>query len=210
MMTRIGQPPKRLILLRLAAEVGAFRVPVIAPASAGLAVPDGRKKGGPRIEFLGAGTQFVGDGVHPETKLPYYWTGGDPADVPIDRWPVIQDEAEARALVALLVDVLVQDFGYSDREPAAVELALNGAVPAIGPVMPVGAVAAAAAVPAAPPLTDTRTKRLTESVRMLNGMRPMEEVVDHLMSTTPVAEGQPINWNEVRQECKAICFEWIS
>src|SRR5262249_4450905 len=65
-----------------------------------------------KIEFLGNGQQFVVAGIHPGTKQPYRWHGGElgavkPEDLPYTREP------EARALVVDLIELLVHDFGYT-------------------------------------------------------------------------------------------------
>ena len=69
-LTRIGLPPKRAVLLRtdepFAKETRAFTA------------PDGSKH---KIEVLGDGQQVVVDGIHPDTGKPYTWHGGSPLTI---------------------------------------------------------------------------------------------------------------------------------
>lgn len=100
-LTRIGRAPKRAILFRTIEPFAKILVNLVAPNGAV----------GEKIEFLADGQQVVVDGIHPETQRPYSWHGGSPGEIPREELPYIR-EAEARALVAELVDLLVRDFGY--------------------------------------------------------------------------------------------------
>jgi RecA-family ATPase len=99
-LTRIGRAPKRAILFRTQEP--------FAKIVANLVAPNGTAE---KIEFLADGQQVVVDGIHPETQRPYSWHGGSPDKIAQEQLPYIR-EAEAQALVAGLVDLLVRDFGY--------------------------------------------------------------------------------------------------
>lgn len=65
-----------------------------------------------KIEFLGDGQQFVAHGIHPDTKAPYQWFGGEPGKVKLNELPLI-DEKGARLLVNELKELLAK-FGYEE------------------------------------------------------------------------------------------------
>jgi len=100
-LVRIGLPPKRAIPFRSEEPFDKIVVSLIAPNGS-----EGQK-----IEFLGNGQQVVVAGIHPETKQPYRWHGGEPSAVKRDDLPYTR-EAEAQKLVEDLVELLVRDFGY--------------------------------------------------------------------------------------------------
>jgi RecA-family ATPase len=99
-LTRIGRAPKRAILFRTNEHFAKIVVNLVAP--------DGSAE---KIEFLADGQQVVVDGIHPDTQRPYSWQGKSPGEIAQESLPYIH-EAEARALVAELVDLLVREFGY--------------------------------------------------------------------------------------------------
>jgi hypothetical protein len=104
-LTRIGLPPKRAIPFR--AAMGKFKkitVNLIAP-NAG---PDAKPE---KIEFLCDGQQVVVAGIHPDTKEPYRWFGGELGKIPRADLPDISEDG-ARALVEEIVEILIRDFGY--------------------------------------------------------------------------------------------------
>jgi hypothetical protein len=104
-LPRIGLPPKRAIPFRT--EEPFKKIPVvnlIAPNATADAKPE-------KIEFLGDGQQVVVAGIHPDTGKPYHWPRGEPGQIKLEDLPYIR-EAEARALVEALVEILVRDFGY--------------------------------------------------------------------------------------------------
>jgi hypothetical protein len=70
-----------------------------------------------RIEFLGDGQQFVAFGIHPETKQPYSWHGGEPGQIERADLPCI-DEAAARELVEDVAELLVREHGYKRKDDA--------------------------------------------------------------------------------------------
>lgn len=106
-LARIGLPPKRAIPFRTDEPFDKIVV--------NLTAPNGSAE---KIEFLGDGQQVVVAGIHPETKQPYRWHGGDPDQTGLcigarrEALPYIR-EAEARQLVDDIVDQLVRAFGYT-------------------------------------------------------------------------------------------------
>ena len=120
-LTRIGRAPKRAILFRTNEPFAKIVVNLVAPNG-----------GAEKIEFLADGQQVACFGIHPDTGKLYGWHGGSPSEIAREDLPYIR-EAEAQALVAELVDLLVRDFGYrktadrpgkqerSDRPSAGVE-----------------------------------------------------------------------------------------
>src|SRR5262249_50153874 len=75
-LVRFGQPPKRLIPLRTDEPFGKLARLFKAP--------DGSEQ---KIEILCDGQQWVAAGVHPDTKQPYRWYGGELADTPREELP---------------------------------------------------------------------------------------------------------------------------
>jgi hypothetical protein len=102
-LVRIGQPPKRAIPFRTLQPFAKLTTNFIVPAGA-----DAEK-----IEFLCDGQQFVAHGIHPGTKKPYGWFGGDPTTIAYDDLPYISAE-EAEQLQRNITALLVRDFGYVD------------------------------------------------------------------------------------------------
>src|SRR5262249_19096788 len=100
-LVRIGLPPKRAIPFRTEEPFDKIVVNLIAPNGS-----EGQK-----IEFLANGQQVVVAGIHPDTKQLYRWHGGKPGEVKREDLPYTR-EAEARALVNDLVELLVRDSGY--------------------------------------------------------------------------------------------------
>jgi hypothetical protein len=101
-LVRIGKPPKRAIPFRTA--MGPFKTFKVS-----LTAPDGSE--GQKIELLADGAQLVVNGIHPDTKQPYRWFGGELDQIPREQLPDIRED-EAHALVDELVELLVRDFGY--------------------------------------------------------------------------------------------------
>jgi len=99
-LVRVGQPPKRAILSRTDQPFKKLIRKFVAP--------DGSKH---KIEILGDGQQLVYDGIHPDTKQPYVWHGGDPSTVKRSELPdVTSDEAE-KYLDAVSAK-LIKSFGF--------------------------------------------------------------------------------------------------
>ena len=98
---RIGEPPKRAILFRTDEPFAKILV--------NLTAPNGSAE---KLELLGNGQQLVVAGIHPKTKKPYRWHGGEPGKIRRDDLPPITGD-EAQALIEDLAELLVQDFGYN-------------------------------------------------------------------------------------------------
>jgi hypothetical protein len=105
-LPRIGKPPKCAIPFRTEEPFKKIVVNLIAA--------DGNE--GQKIEFLADGEQVVVAGIHPDTQQPYRWPRGAPGQIKLEDLAYIR-EAEARALVEALVEILVRDFGYK-RAPS--------------------------------------------------------------------------------------------
>jgi bifunctional DNA primase/polymerase-like protein len=99
-LVRIGKPPKRAILFRALEPFAKILINVSAPNGSA-----------EKLEFLGAGQQLVVAGIHPDTKAPYRWHGGEPGQVQHEDLPQITADA-ARELIEDLVELLARDFGY--------------------------------------------------------------------------------------------------
>ena len=105
-LVRIGKPPKRAILFRTTAPFSKILANVTAPNGAA-----------EKIEFLGDGQQLVVAGIHPDTKQPYRWHGGEPGQIRRDELPLITAD-EARALVEDLVELLVRGLRLHPADEA--------------------------------------------------------------------------------------------
>ncbi|WP_431280935.1 VapE domain-containing protein [Humitalea sp. 24SJ18S-53] len=113
-LRRTGKAPKLLLLYR-AAEPG----PKMETKE--FLLPDGSKA---QVELLGLGQQFVGFGIHPETKAPYTWAGQSPLDVPLVSLPTVPRAAMAAFLAdasglierAGGVQLAKQDLGKSQNQ----------------------------------------------------------------------------------------------
>ena len=102
---RTGLAPKAAIPFRTIEPFSKIAVTVVAPGG-DPAKPE-------KIEFLGAGQQFVAYGIHPDTRSPYIWADSEPLRHEQQELPYIREE-EARALADHIVDaILVPDFGYT-------------------------------------------------------------------------------------------------
>jgi hypothetical protein len=105
-LSRVGKAPKRLVPFRTDQPFKKFTAELVAPG------PGGEIH---RLEFLGDGQQFVVDGIHPDTRKPYWWFGGDLAAVGRDKLPRI-DEAGAQQLMDDATELLVAEHGYKLTE----------------------------------------------------------------------------------------------
>src|SRR5262249_4614295 len=106
-LTRIGKPPKRAIPFCTEEPFDKITGNLIAPNGS-----EGQK-----IEFLGNGQQVVVAGIHPDTKQPYRWHGGEPGKIKREDLPYIRETGPAgvevvRLLVDDLVALLIRDYGY--------------------------------------------------------------------------------------------------
>ena len=68
--------------------------------------------------MLAHGQQFIVAGIHPDTERPYSWHAGRTLlNTPRPDLPEI-NEAEAQSLVSLIVEMLVERFGFQiDTQP---------------------------------------------------------------------------------------------
>jgi Bifunctional DNA primase/polymerase, N-terminal len=108
-LCRVGNPPKFAVPFRTSAPFRKFEAKLVAPSGKPM-----------KFEFLGDGQQFVVAGIHPDTRQSYRWwpKDRDLTTVPRDALPHI-NEAGARALVADLAAVLVNDLGFTRPEEKA-------------------------------------------------------------------------------------------
>jgi hypothetical protein len=98
-LVRIGQPPKRAIPLRTDAPFPKITGNVTAP--------DGSEQ---KIELLCDGQQCVAFGIHPVTKRPYAWHGGELGKIKHEELPYVT-ETEARAFIHDAQHLLAE-YGY--------------------------------------------------------------------------------------------------
>lgn len=103
-LVRIGQPPKRAIILRTDTPFHKISRNLQHPAT-----PKGESE---KIEILGDGQQVVVAGIHPDTHQEYRWHGGTPGAIAWGDLPYV-DEATAIAFANAAVEILIKDHGYS-------------------------------------------------------------------------------------------------
>jgi hypothetical protein len=109
LMRRIGQAPKRAFLFRTDVPFVKIIEDFKAPGDADNDKPQ-------RIEVLGRGQQVVVDGIHPDTKRPYEWSGGEPWTVARSELPELT-EVTARVLVDEIARLVLGTPGW--RRPTA-------------------------------------------------------------------------------------------
>ncbi len=104
-LPRIGRAPKILL---------AFRtdVPFDKVQTSEFQMLDGTVA---RVEVLATGQQFVGFGIHPDTKAPYQWPERSPLDVPLHDLPIVSRDACA-AFIAAAEDYLRKAGGQTTSE----------------------------------------------------------------------------------------------
>jgi AAA domain/Bifunctional DNA primase/polymerase, N-terminal len=121
-LVRIGNAPKRAIPFRTARPFKKISATLITPEDDPTAVyqkrGDSLRPTDQKIELLCDGQQLVGFGIHPETRKPYEWTGGQPGEVRHDELPEIT-EIEARRLVDDVAQLLCDKYGYTRKRPPA-------------------------------------------------------------------------------------------
>jgi hypothetical protein len=106
LLVRTGQAPKRAILFRTDQPFEKMVRRLVAP--------DGSEH---KIEILGDGQQVVVDGIHPDTGKPYTWHGGyAPGAIAWQDLPELNAD-EAQAFVKLATEMLVEKFGFREKEP---------------------------------------------------------------------------------------------
>lgn len=87
-LLRVGKAPKCLLAFRTEAAFDKVQTPEFQMLDGTVA----------RIEILATGQQFVGFGVHPDTRAPYVWPEASPLDVPMSDLPLL-DQDRARRFV---------------------------------------------------------------------------------------------------------------
>jgi AAA domain len=103
-LVRIGQAPKRAILLRTDTP---FRKIIRK-----LTAPDGASH---KIEVLGDGQQLVIGGDHPDARVPYAWQDGrSPANTPREQLPPADD---IETILDLCVAELKEKLGWTEQAP---------------------------------------------------------------------------------------------
>ena len=107
---RIGRAPKILLAFRTAAPFNKVQ-------TSEFHMPDGAVA---RAEVLATGQQFVGFGIHPDTKAPYRWPERSPLHVPLHELPVVDREGCA-AFVAAAESYLRKAGGQTAVERREIE-----------------------------------------------------------------------------------------
>jgi hypothetical protein len=102
-LVRFGQPPKRAIPLQTDEPFDKILRLFTAPG--------GSEQ---KIEVLASGQQIVAAGVHPDTRKPYSWHGGELWSIRRDALPLVH-EADMRAFVDAAALRLVNEFGFTSR-----------------------------------------------------------------------------------------------
>jgi putative DNA primase/helicase len=107
---RIGQAPKRALLYRTDTPFDKLTTPIYIS-------PDGRAH---KVEVLCNGQQIVVHGIHPITRTPYTWLGGEPGpDLKRKALPPLNAEKAAEFLIA--AERCMSARGWTSRKK------LNGA-----------------------------------------------------------------------------------
>jgi putative DNA primase/helicase len=106
-LVRFGAFPKRAIPLRTSQPFKKIKLALTAP--------NGNKA---EIEILGDGQQFIVDGIHPDTQVPYRWHGGEPWTTPAEELPYVSEE-QARQFLRDAERLLVEQLGYTPVAAAA-------------------------------------------------------------------------------------------
>jgi hypothetical protein len=96
---RVGQKPKSLLVYRASEPM--------AKASTSFFSTGSEKRS--RVEVLGKGQQFVAFNIHPDTKKPYEWFGGDPSSTTIWELPEVTPE-QLQSFVDAAENVLKSKF----------------------------------------------------------------------------------------------------
>ncbi|EDZ45109.1 Primase C terminal 2 family [Rhodobacterales bacterium Y4I] len=81
-LSRIGRAPKILLAFRTDAPFDKVQTSEFHMLDGTVA----------RVEVLATGQQFVGFGIHPDTKAPYHWPECSPLDVSLHELPVVSQD----------------------------------------------------------------------------------------------------------------------
>jgi hypothetical protein len=101
---RIGMPPKRLIPFRCDTPFSKIIAKFKSPNDDKIHT----------VEVLGDGQQYIAEGIHPDTGLPYTWEGGDLLDVDRGQLPLL-DEDTAREFIAR-VRAIMLGAGWAEAD----------------------------------------------------------------------------------------------
>jgi len=107
---RIGRAPKILLIFRTDEPFDKIQTPEFHMLDGTVA----------RVEILATGQQFVAFGIHPDTKVPYYWPECSPLDVPLHALPPVTKERCA-AFIAAAEKYLRKVGGYSTADRREIE-----------------------------------------------------------------------------------------
>jgi hypothetical protein len=107
---RIGRAPKILLAFRTEDPFDKIQTPEFHMLDGTVA----------RVEVLATGQQFVGFGIHPDTKAPYHWPERSPLEVPLADLPAVSKESCA-AFIAAADTYLRQHGGQSKADMRDVE-----------------------------------------------------------------------------------------
>lgn len=102
---RIGRAPKILLAFRTDDPFDKIQTPEFHMLDGTVA----------RVEVLATGQQFVGFGIHPDTKAPYHWPERSPLEVPLQELPTVSREMCA-AFIAAAEDCLRKVGGQTTTE----------------------------------------------------------------------------------------------
>ncbi|MBF0094476.1 MAG: PriCT-2 domain-containing protein [Alphaproteobacteria bacterium] len=111
-LKRIGRAPKLLLVMRTVQPFDKIQTPE-------LVLPDGTSV---RVEILATGQQFVGFGIHPDTKGEYLWPDQSPLEVPAADLPAVTAE-QCVAFVTQAETILRGIGGQTRAEIKGVERA---------------------------------------------------------------------------------------
>ena len=111
-LRRVGRPPKFAV---------PFKTDVPFKKKFLLVYPPGKprprqSKDCQRIEILGDGQQIVVAGIHPKTKLPYEWSGGEPWTVRREKLPELTGEEADAFLAEAKTALLSLGWGVWEKE----------------------------------------------------------------------------------------------
>ncbi len=103
-LVRVGQAPKRAVLLRTDTAFKKIKRVLVGPSGAEH-----------KLEFLADGQQLAAFGFHPDTRKPYSWFGGEPGQIQQDDLPYVS-ELEAHAFVKDAVQLLINEHGFTELQ----------------------------------------------------------------------------------------------
>jgi hypothetical protein len=122
-LRRIGRPPKVLLAYQTRTPLSKIQTPE-------LFLSDGTKM---QVEILGTGQQFVGYGIHPDTRSAYEWPDSAPDSVPLADLPDVTEVGLSKFLAA--ASVLLREAGAvpKKKHDATTNGAADGSAERDGP-----------------------------------------------------------------------------